>query len=79
MDELTEEAKLEAMKARADGLGVEYGHNIGLDTLTKRVEAAEAEQESSGDAETEADEGLPAKDVPRELTGAEALAISGDY
>ena len=32
---------MDALKAKADALGVEYGHNIGASTLAKRIADAE--------------------------------------
>ena len=69
-DEPTEEEQLEAMKERADALGVEYGHNIGLETLTERVDQAIAEI-------TEVP--VSGEDDHREMTGAEVLALTGNY
>ena len=117
MADTPEKTELDHMKDRADALGVEYAGNIGLETLTERVEAAEAangkmsdeqiaEQEAEAVAATEAleaealaeltaeaearaeaeaevvDADEPAAEdeaKPRELTGAEALALNGDY
>lgn len=45
------EADLEAMKVRADAAGVEYAGNIGIETLTERVEAKElANAEAASEA-----------------------------
>jgi uncharacterized membrane protein YqiK len=131
---MAKKTELDDMKDKADALDVEYGGNIGLETLTERVEDAEeangkmsdeqiAEQEAEAVAATEAleaealaeltaeaearaeaeaeveaeaeaaeeeaeaeaevvDADEPAAEdeaKPRELTGAEALALNGDY
>lgn len=54
---------LDALKAKADELGVQYAANIGAETLAGRIAEAEAEA-AKATAETDADKGEPTVVTP---------------
>lgn len=74
MLEMSKEQELVSLKRRADILGIEYGPNIGLDTLKERVAAKLNQEEQEEDEESEIPE-APEEEDSRDYTDVESVVV----
>ena len=78
MLEVSDQQELDSLKRRADILGIEYGPNIGLNTLRERVNAKlnEDQQEENPEATVEEVTGEP--DDARNMTEIETAPVEAE-